>query len=299
MKEHRPTPGTGAGKACLGFLWTRVLTRRRFLLVGGAGVGALAASYPFFIERHLLFTNRYRIPVEHLPEAFRGFRIAQVTDLHYGALVPLGFLRRVIAGTNAAGADVIVSTGDLVHAGGSGRDQIDAIWPLMCDLSAPCGAFAVLGNHDHWADGVRSRYWLERSGQNLRHRAVCLRRGDARLWLAGTGDLWEDRGDLDGLLAPVPEKDCRVVLAHNPDTADTDFTTRIDLMISGHTHGGQVRIPFVGTPVLPVQNKDYSSGLKTSPRGMPVFISRGIGWSILPIRFNCPPEIAVLELVPA
>jgi hypothetical protein len=89
------------------------------------------------------------------------------------------------------------------------------------------------------------------------------------------------------------------VLAHNPDTADTAFNSRIDLMISGHTHGGQVQLPFLGAPVLPVRNKEYSSGLKRSPRGTRVFISRGIGWAVYPIRLNCLPEIAVLELVPA
>ncbi|NQU39869.1 MAG: hypothetical protein HQ523_07955 [Lentisphaerae bacterium] len=96
----------------------------------------------------------------------------------------------------------------------------------------------------------------------------------------------------------MPESDCRIVLAHNPDTADTSFSSRVDLMLSGHTHGGQVRIPFIGPPVLPVRNKNYSSGLKSSLRGATVFISRGIGWAILPVRFNCFPEIAVLELIP-
>lgn len=90
-----------------------------------------------------------------------------------------------------------------------------------------------------------------------------------------------------------------VVLAHNPDSANTSYRKRIDLMISGHTHGGQVNLPFLGAPFLPVQNKEYSSGLKRSPRGCPVFISKGIGWAICPVRFNCFPEIAVLELVPA
>ncbi len=118
------------------------------------------------------------------------------------------------------------------------------------------------------------------------------------MWIAGAGDLWEDHKDLDEILRPIPEGDCRIVLAHNPDTADTSFNSRVDLFLSGHTHGGQVRIPFAGPPILPVRNKAYSSGLINSPRGTPVFISRGIGWAIFPIRINCFPEIAVLELVP-
>ena len=87
------------------------------------------------------------------------------------------------------------------------------------------------------------------------------------------------------------------MLAHNPDSADLFFKARMDLMLAGHTHGGQVKIPFWGTPVLPVQNTNYASGLAESTKGHPVFISSGIGWSIYPVRFNCFPEISVLELI--
>jgi hypothetical protein len=166
-------------------------------------------------------------------------------------------------------------------------------------LAAPAGVYAVLGNHDHWADTERSLYWLEKTGQNLRHRTATIARDGQRIWLVGAGDLWEDHVGLDGLLSGIPDGECRIVLAHNPDTADTDFSARVDLILAGHTHGGQVNLPFIGPPVLPVKNKTYSSGLKFSPRGAPVFISRGIGWAVYPVRFNCLPEIAVLELVPS
>jgi uncharacterized protein len=169
---------------------------------------------------------------------------------------------------------------------------------MMAQLEAERGVFSVLGNHDHWADTDRSLYWLDRAGQNLRHRVIPIEKDGKRIWLAGAGDLWEDHRSIDRLLEDVPADACRIVLAHNPDTADTPTTERVDLLIAGHTHGGQVRIPFLGAPVLPVRNKTYSCGLKTSPRGTRVFISKGVGWSVYPIRFNCPPEIAVLELVP-
>jgi predicted MPP superfamily phosphohydrolase len=137
---------------------------------------------------------------------------------------------------------------------------------------------------------------LNTSGHiNLRHKAVPLSRAGKTLWLGGAGDLWEDHVNLDQVLKDVPDDACRIVLAHNPDTADTDYTTRVDLIISGHTHGGQVKIPFIGTPMLPVKNKAYSSGFICSPK-TGVFISRGIGWAALPIRFNCFPEIAILRL---
>ena len=275
------------------------ISRRQFLkLTGSAGAFGLVGSYPVFIEPYCVVTNTYRIPVPNLPQAFSGFRIVQLTDLHYGLLVPQRLIRSVIARANRIERDVVVCTGDYVHEKDA-TGQIDTVWPLLAELNAPSGVFSVLGNHDHWADTTRSQHWLNQTGQDLRHKTVCIVRDGSKLWLAGAGDLWEDHRSLDGLLRGIPESDCRLVLAHNPDTADTQFSSRVDLMISGHTHGGQVKIPFFGPPVLPVRNKTYSSGLKVSPRGTSVFISRGIGWAIYPVRFNCLPEIAVLELVPA
>ena len=262
----------------------------------GAGCSAcLMGSYPVFIERYLTQFNHYRIPVPNLPAAFQGLRIAQVSDVHCGRLMPRWFVNYLLERVNRAGADVIVCTGDYIH----GRDaaQIEVVWPMLCELRAPLGVYSVLGNHDHWGNAERSLYWLERSGQNLRGKAIALEKDGERLWLAGIGDLWEDPFPVDSVLSQIPERECRIVLAHNPDSADTPFSGRIDLMLSGHTHGGQVRIPFGGAPVLPVKNKTYSSGLKMSTKQQRVFISRGIGWAIYPVRFNCYPEIPILELI--
>lgn len=273
------------------------MKRRRLLKVMATAMGGIAAAaYPVFIERSIVLTNRYRVPVPNLPRAFEGFTLVHLTDLHYGPLVSFDFLASVIERANRIPRDATVVTGDIVHARNSSR-RIDEIWPLLGRLQAPQGVFSVLGNHDHWADGDRSRYWLRRTGQDLYTRTHALRRDGETLWLAGAGDLWEHPTRLDTLLGEIPERDCRVVLAHNPDTADTAFNSRVDLMISGHTHGGQIRIPFYGAPVLPVRNKTYSDGVKQTPKGFPIFISRGIGWAIYPVRFNCYPEIAVLELV--
>lgn len=274
------------------------ITRRQFIKrVCSWGSIGLVASYPFFIERYIVLTNYYRVSVPNLPLAFSGFRIVQLSDLHYGSLVPLELIRDVVERANKIKPDLIVCTGDYVHEKNSAK-QIDQVWPVLSQLTAPMGVYSVLGNHDHWADTDRSDYWLTRSRQDLRHKSVQIERQGQRLWLAGAGDFWEDHRNLDTLLDNLPGSDCRIVLAHNPDTADTQYFSRIDLMLSGHTHGGQVSIPFIGPPVLPVQNKNYSSGMKRSPRGCKVFISKGIGWAIYPVRFNCFPEIVVLELSP-
>jgi uncharacterized protein len=276
---------------------TNKISRRRFLkLLGYAGILGLASSYPVLIERYIVLVNTYQIPVPNLPPAFNGFRIVHLTDFHYGFLVQQSFIQSIIDRTNRIGRDVIVCTGDFVHKKQT-THEIDSVWPLLSKLNARHGVYSVLGNHDHWADAERSRYWLNQAGQDLHHKTVQITRNGERLWIAGAGDFIEDHKSLDDLLDPIPKSDCRIVLAHNPDTADSEYSSRTDLIISGHTHGGQVNIPFIGAPILPVKNKNYSSGLKYSPRGSGVFISRGIGWAILPVRFNCLPEIAVLELV--
>ncbi len=273
----------------------RALSRRDFLkLTGVVSAGALAASYPVMIERYLIGVNTYRIQLARLPEAFHGFTIVHLTDIHYGSLVPLELVAYIVRRTNSLPGDITVCTGDYVHKNDL-PDPVDEVWPVLSQLEAPAGVYSVLGNHDHWASTRRSLYWLRRSGQNLRQRAVPIERGGQRIWLGGVGDLWEDAPSIDGAFQGLPPDECKLVLAHNPDTADLPRQTRIDLMISGHTHGGQVRLPFYGPLVLPVKNKRYSSGIIDTP-DMKLFISRGIGWAGYPVRFNCPPEIAVLVL---
>ena len=251
--------------------------------------------YPVSGKRDLVQVNTYRIPLANLPQAFDGFTIVHLTDLHHGPFVSRAFLERVFRVANSIPRHLTVCTGDYIRQYNSAT-QINRIWPLLASLHSPYGVFSILGNHDHWGDTARSIYWLDRTEQNLRHRAKVIEYRGEKLWFVGAGDLWEDHVDLDLLSAGIPHDACKIVLAHNPDTADTDFETRFDLMIAGHTHGGQVNLSQHGGHVLPVKNKTYSSGLKRSKRGLPVFISRGIGWSVVPVRFKCFPEIAVLKL---
>lgn len=268
----------------------------RSILAALTGLLALV-FYAACIERYLVKFPRYRIPVPNLPEEFGGLRIVHVSDVHLSPLVPYWFLRMLFRRVSRIEKDIIVCTGDYVL----GKDNpagVDAVWSLLKGLRAPLGVYSVLGNCDHLADARKSMEHLEKSGQNVRGKAVPLERKGKRLWIVGAGDFLEDHLDLDQVLRTIPEGDCRIVLAHNPDTADTIFRERMDLMLAGHTHGGQVNIPFYGIPILPVQNKEYSFGLKRSRRNERVFISKGIGWGIYPVRFNCCPEIPILELVP-
>lgn len=272
------------------------MNRRSFLkLALSTGAVVLVGSYPIFIERNLVQLNRYKIPIPNLPLSFHGFTLAHLTDVHLGALVSPSFVEEIVNRANRLNTDIIVCTGDYVHQRNT-IEEIDKVWPVLSKLTARYGVYSVLGNHDHWADTARSLYWLERSGQNIRHQCKPIYKGRERILLGGAGDFWEDELKINEAFSCSDQDDCKILLSHNPDSVDTDFQTPLSLVLSGHTHGGQVVLPFLGAPRLPVENKAYSSGLIRTPK-TPLFISRGIGWSTLPVRFNCYPEIAVLELV--
>jgi len=271
------------------------MNRRTFLKLSmSASVVTLMASYPILIERNIVTVNRYKVFLCDLPHSFNNFTIAHLTDLHLGTLVSGSFIQGVVDTTNSLGPDMIACTGDFVHKRNS-TEEIDRVWPILAQLKAKHGVYSVLGNHDHWADTNRSLYWLKETGQDLRHISVVIEKGGERLVVGGAGDLWEDDLGIDKAFLNSRDNGCRILLAHNPDSIDQRFNTNIALALCGHTHGGQVRLPFLGAPVLPVNNKLYSSGL-ISTKKTQLFISRGIGWAIYPIRFNCFPEIAVLEL---
>lgn len=282
------------------------MSRREFIkrsLIGTAafstltGATVLSAMYPVALEPYHVAVYRYDVPLANLPAAFDGFRILQISDLHFGYQMTETRVQKVVQLANDAGADVIVNTGDNVLE--EVENPVDRVWAILQELRAPLGVYAVLGNHDHWASTEKSFGWLVRSGQSLYKRAVCFQKNGERLWLGGAGDEMEDSHGIDEAFAHTPADDCKLCLAHNPDTADLDFKTNLDLMICGHTHGGQIRMPFYNKVItprqLPVRNKRYDCGLVKTERTR-LFISRGLGCSVLPLRFNCPPELALLTL---
>ena len=272
-----------------------IISRRSFLLGAGVtGTLGLIASYPFFIERYLVKINHYSLSVNNLHPDLEDFRILHLSDLHYGSLVPLKWIKHVLSLAQEQKPDLIALTGDYIHERNS-RTQLDIIWPELMKLSAPFGVKMVLGNHDHWADSKYALQLLEESGRSLRNRSEILKKGNGQLILGGTGDYWEDDVIIDDALMGQDDKLPRIVLTHNPDSADLPYSVRVDWFLCGHTHGGQVKIPFIGTPVLPVRNKKYNNGIKSNGKSS-LFINKGIGWAVFPVRFNCAPEIAVLHL---
>lgn len=235
------------------------------------------------------------IESKNIPKSFDGFRIAVISDLHYGFLNPEIWIQYLIHKTNNKNPDVILGVGDYVKKRNL-NSELKIVWSMLKNLKAKEKVFFVNGNHDHWANHELALELLEKSGFSIRKKMEVIKKGSEEIAFIGLGDFWEDHFPIDELKLTNKEI-FTIALAHNPDTVNTFHTTKIDLFITGHTHGGQVRIPFLDySPVLPVKNKEFDKGLKVSNLGEMVFISTGIGWSILPVRFNCPAEIPILVL---
>ncbi len=252
--------------------------------------------YSTFIERYLLLTNENEIEYENLPPEFDGIKILVISDLHYGFLMPELWIKYIIHRANSYNPDIIVGVGDYVKKRNF-SEELKVVWTYLNQLHAREGVYFVNGNHDHWANEPLALELLEKSSNSVRHKYKIISRGDKQIIVAGAGDFWEDELGIDKALMNVSSKTFTIVLAHNPDSADIVQNSHVDLFISGHTHGGQVILPFFGiTPVIPVNNKNYNYGFKKNSQGTSIFISKGIGWSILPLRFNCFPELPVIIL---
>jgi predicted MPP superfamily phosphohydrolase len=276
------------------------------LTAGGACVGG--AAYAWRIEPTWLKITRVALPVPNLPVPFHGFNIVQVSDLHLGGRVPETYIASCLARLNSVRPDLVVVTGDLVHRGNTAAAEPAA--RLLRQVMAPEGVMAILGNHDYGALGpgsgertVGDRVAEAVSGKGitvLRNARRTIARGGASLNVVGLDELWTNY-DPEAAFAGLGEggRGPCVVLAHNPD-AFVDLLGRsylFDCVLSGHTHGGQVRLPLFGAPFVPVQHKEYVAGLYTEA-GKYLYVNRGLGWAVR-FRFNARPEITALTLTPA
>jgi len=277
----------------------RRISRRKFLkrtLWAGLGVGVAAAGYPVVETRRLRITRR-TVDVPRLPEPFSGMTVAILADIHHGPLVGLGFVRRIVRETNGLAPDVIALVGDYVYRG---RRYIEPCGAELARLRARLGVCSVLGNHDHWDGAAEVRSALADANiRRLDNDGVWLEKDGARLRVCGVGDLWEDEQDLDAALGDCRDDETALLLCHNPDYVEGLRDRRVGLVLCGHTHGGQVSIPFVGPPIVPSRyGKKYAAGLVRTPHTQ-VYVSRGLGTISVPVRFNCRPEIVFLTLRPA
>jgi hypothetical protein len=278
-------------------------TRRSFLRrsltwgVRASVVGAVA--YSFWEVSHIA-VRRQTVRLPNLPPAFAGKTIGVVADFHHGPFVGLPFIRGAIDLAQSLGADAYALVGDFACRGQGAPEKLPPCLEAASKLEAPLGVYAVPGNHDMDDDGRVYRNAVARTPlTDLKNRAVRVSIAGQSLWFAGVDDLWWGQPDLQTALAEVPEGAAVVLLSHNPDFAETDPDPRVGLMLSGHTHGGQVYLPIVGAPWVPSRyGEKYLAGLVRGPATQ-VYVSRGIGETGLPVRFNCPPEINLLTLTPA
>lgn len=273
---------------------------KRISLTGLASGGIGGAVYPF-LEAKWCRLVRQTIELPNLPKPFYGTTIAVLTDIHHGPFVPAPYIRHVVAMTNAMRPDIIALVGDYVHRN---TCYIAPGIEELRKLRARLGCFAVRGNHDnrdyHGDDdfcSLSEAALAEAKIPDLNNRGIWLERRGTRLRIGGVGDLWTDRQDLDAALGEATNHDAAIVLSHNPDFVEQIEDRRVGLVLSGHTHGGQVVVPGVGAPIVPSRyGQKYLHGLVQGP-WCRVFISRGVGTISPPVRFLCRPEIVLITLV--
>jgi predicted MPP superfamily phosphohydrolase len=237
--------------------------------------------------------TRHEVKVPGLPRSFHGYRIAFLTDTHVASFMRRAFYREVVARTMAFDPDLVLLGGDFV--------TWERHIPLMAELlltglEARDGVFAVLGNHDYWAngDGVVAAM-TARGVRFVVNRSVLLRRGDDVLPLLGIDEIYRGEPDVPAAFSAIPAGSACIGISHHPDVVDLLDGRRVDLLLCGHTHGGQIRVPFFGSIVVPSRHEGrYAAGFHRAGDVL-MYVSRGIG-SIPPLRILCRPEVATFVL---
>jgi predicted MPP superfamily phosphohydrolase len=273
--------------------------RLRIVLAAVLLLAGCMVFWGFFVEPNRLVVRHETIQISPWPRELNDLRIAVLADIHAGsAFIDERKLRLIVERTNELQPEMIVILGDYIAGNGRNRKYIEpsVFAPILKDLHAPLGVYSVLGNHDWWYGGLRVRQQLEQNGIKVLDNEVL--RVDARgtsLWLAGLADLWTRAQHIEETIAKVPDGAPMIALAHNPDIFP-QLPSRVPLLLAAHTHGGQVRFPFIGTVIQP---SDYGQRYVRGhiiENGHHLFVTTGIGTSILPVRFGVPPEIVLVTV---
>jgi predicted MPP superfamily phosphohydrolase len=279
--------------------------RRRFLQAGLCGAAGVVL-YPGEIERHWIEVTNREFILPGLSPGMDGMRVVQLSDIHLDEFTEPYFLRQVVDRVNRLQPDMVFLTGDYVSDMlGNKAYAIKAAWQCADILrEIQCKRiYAILGNHDIAVDAKEVTAAIESIGiPMLRNAYLPLDFAGGRIWLAGLDDITEGHPDPD-LAIPKSIRNRPnepiVLLCHAPDYADTLLThpaaKSVGLMLAGHTHGGQIRLPLFGALELPVWGRKYVEGA-FQLGGMQLYVNRGIGTIGVPFRLNCPPEITVHTL---
>jgi predicted MPP superfamily phosphohydrolase len=278
------------------------ITRRKFLgLAAATGVAAVGID-SVAIAPNIVHIVRREIPLQRWPEHLDGFTIALLSDFHYDPYFSIHPIKSAIGVVNDLKPDIIVLTGDFVslplfkEKDESVADNAEPCAALLKQMHATHGLWAVLGNHDVFSDADRVTNALRGQGiQVLVNQSVPIESNGARFWLAGVNDVLGEHADLDATLHGIPKDEATVLLAHEPDYADYVVRYPVDLQLSGHSHGGQVRIPLLPVFYLPELAKKYVKGLfHIGP--LTLYTNIGLGTVGIPVRLNCPPEITLITV---
>lgn len=272
------------------------MTRLRRLAGAAALLGTGGFLYAREVEPRLLEVVRLELALPRLAAAFDGYRVVQIGDIHLDDWSKPARLKRVAEMVNAQRPDLVVVTGDFASYSARRLDE-EMLIEALRRLSAPDGVIAILGNHDYLTDVGLIRACIRQAGVTLLlNDVLTLERDDAKLHVAGIDDVMEGCSRLDLVLQQLPEDGTAVLLAHEPDFADVaSATRRFDLQLSGHSHGGQARVPVLRRALLPPFSQRYTRGLH-EVGGMFVYTNRGLGTVNARLRFGCRPEITALTL---
>ncbi|HEV2826019.1 MAG TPA: metallophosphoesterase [Pyrinomonadaceae bacterium] len=251
------------------------------------------------IEPNRLVIHAETIQIDEWPKELNGLHIAVISDVHTGGpFIDQEKLNDIVEKTNALQPDLIVLLGDYMSGNNwhSHRVEPEITGAGLKNLRAPLGVFAVLGNHDWWYDGKKVRRGFEQNDiRVLDNEVVELDWQGKSFWLVGLADFWTRPQHISEMIAKTPPEATVIAITHNPDIFP-QIPQRVSLLLAGHTHGGQVNLPFIGTPIVPSgYGPKYTAG-HVMENGHHLFVTTGIGISILPVRFRVPPEIVLLTI---
>jgi len=269
----------------------RFLRRRGLITLSLNGSYSQALPRPFTPDPEITETD---IWLRRLSPAHDGLRLVQLTDLHHSLFTPLEEIQRAVHLANRQRPDVVALTGDYVTLS---REYIRPLAQALGKLRARLGVFAVLGNHDFQVDPEEvTRALRAQRIRVLRNSHCALRVRSSTLWVVGIDDLWWQADDLEAALRSIPARDAKILLCHNPLGVQSASEQGVDLVLSGHTHGGQVRLPVVGSVYGRSKLGERFIEGWNRLNGTQIYVSRGIGKVLVPLRLGCPPEISCLRL---
>ncbi len=258
------------------------------------GAALIVCAYGVVIRRRLFVIRRVEVPIVGLDPAFDGYRIAQLSDMHIGAMTPRSWGERWVRAANALSPDMTVITGDMVTNGVEFHDDIaDVVGALV----SKDGTFVSMGNHDYFGEGEPLATLLsKKNARVLRNEGLLIKRDEGCFYLAAIDDTWTRRDDMEAALRERPEGMATVLLAHDPDRFREAAKRDVDLVLSGHTHGGQIALPFFAEQVtLSKLTHHYHLGVYTKGKST-LYVHPGLGTTGPPIRLGVAPAIVLITL---